>query len=365
VVPFLDLKRIHEPLTSTFVAELESIISRSAFINGDEVTKFEEAFAAWVGTKYCVGTSSGLDALVLGLRAMGVKAGDRVVVPVNTFIATAEAVIWAGATPVLVDADAQGLVDLNHVERALKEGAAYVLPVHLYGQLVDMPALMALADKHGARVLEDACQAHGAILGGKKAGGFGQAGAFSFYPGKNLGALGDGGALCTNDANVVKLAKALREHGQTEKYKHTYLGYTARLDNLQAAFLTTKLQHADGYTKARIAAARRYAEGLQGIKHGRLQSTKYDGSHVYHLLVLFTGRREQLASALKEAGIGFGMHYPSTVAQAPCFADRDFAKMKFPVAEKIAAETISLPIFPGITHEEIDSVVAVVRRVCG
>lgn len=365
MVPFVDMKRMHEPLRAAMESRFADILNRSAFVNGPEVKAFEESFAKWVGTKHCVGLSSGLDAEVIGLRCMGVKPGDKIIAPAMTFIATLEAITAVDAVPVLVDVDAKGLMDLNQAETALKAGARYMLPVHLFGELVDPKALRALADKYGAKIFEDACQAHGARKDGHTAGNIGHASAFSFYPGKNLGALGDGGALNFNDDSMIPMAKALREHGQTKKYYHEYEGYTARLDNLQAALLSVKLPRMDEWTQSRIRAAGRYVEKLQGLKSARLQSTALDGSHVYHLMVLVTPKREELSRAFEAAKIGFGYHYPFAIHQLPCYANREWAKGSFPNSEMYASQGVSMPIFPGMTDAEVDEVCSVVRSVCG
>lgn len=370
MVSFLDLNRIHEPLMDEFITSFRSVVSRSAFINGPEVKAFEEAFASWVGTKYCVGVSSGLDAEVIGLRAMGVKRGDRVVAPAMTFIATIEAISSVGAEPVLVDVDQNGLIDLDQVEAEFKKGAKYVLPVHLFGQLVNPGRLTQLAEKYGCQIFEDACQAHGAYQGTHRAGAIGKASGFSFYPGKNLGALGDGGALCTNDEGVYHLARSLREHGQTKKYVHEHEGYTARLDTIQAAFLSTKLKHMDAWTTQRIEAARYYYEKLSGMKLGRFQSQSEakdgcKGAHVYHLFVLLTPKREELSEELKKRGIGFGYHYPTPIHQLGCYKQKGWNELKFPNSELFASQVVSLPMFPGITRAEQDQVIEGVRAVLG
>lgn len=362
--PFLDLNRIHQPLEESFVEDLKTIVKASSFINGPHVGRFEEEFAKWVGTKYCVATCSGLSAEVIALRALGLKPGDQVIVPAMTFIASTEAITAAGGVPYLVDVDSSGLADLNQVEEALKKGIRFVLPVHLFGQLMNPIELKTLIQKYNAIVMEDACQAHGAEFGGVRAGTIGAASAFSFYPGKNLGALGDAGALCTNDPELVKVAKALREHGQTQKYFHTYEGYTARMDTLQAAFLSRKLPMMNQWTQQRIDAARYYIQNFSHLNHAKLQSSHVEGQHVYHLFVLLTSKRDELSQALKEKNIGFGYHYPIPIHQLECYKNDSWAKSSFPQSEKYAQQAISLPIFPGITKEEQDRVIDVVRKVC-
>lgn len=363
-VPFLDLGRIHAPLAESFAASFRDIVARSGFVNGPEVRAFESEFATWVGSRHALGCSSGLDAEVIMLRAAGLRPGDRVIVPAMTFIATVEAVTLAGCEPVLVDVDGNGLIDLDAADAAAaRTGAKAILPVHLFGQMVDPARLDAVAARHGLLVFEDACQAHGAVRDGRRAGTLGIASAFSFYPGKNLGALGDAGALCTDSEELLRVATALREHGQTAKYYHEYEGLTARLDTIQAAFLSHKLPHLDEWNRQRIAAATRYATGLAGTPRLTLQADARDGSHVYHLFVVLTEDRDALAVALKAHGIGFGMHYPIAIHQLPCYADRPWAAGEFPVSERYARQGVSLPIFPGIRDEEIDRVIEVVRSV--
>jgi dTDP-4-amino-4,6-dideoxygalactose transaminase len=362
-VPFLDMSRMHSSLKEEFTRSFSSIVDRSAFVNGPEVKEFEASFAKWVGTAHCVGMSSGLDAEVIGLRCLGIKPGDKVIVPAMTFIATLEAVTQTGGIPVLVDVDENGLMDLDQLESQANAGARFTIPVHLYGQIVDPVRLGALIKKYNLKVLEDACQAHGASKGGVRAGQIGQVSAFSFYPGKNLGALGDGGALCTSDAEAVKLAIALREHGQTAKYMHTYEGYTARLDTMQASFLSTKLPQMDAWTVDRIRAAKYYFEKLQHVKGIKFQAAEFDGSHVYHLFVLLTDRRQALAEEFSRRSIGHGFHYPVPMHRLPCYEGQPWSKGSFPNAERFASEAISLPIFPRITVAEQDEVISAVKAI--
>jgi len=360
-VPFLDLQRVHEPLANEFVDSFRSILQRSAFSSGKEIQEFEAAFAEFVGTKYCLGTCSGLSALMIGLRTAGVKPGDKIIAPTLTFVATLEAIRYISATPVLVDVDSHGSLDLKTTEEYLKQGVKFILPVHLYGMLADPIKLVNLAKKYNAVVIEDACQAHGAKNENIAAGTIGKVSAFSFYPGKNLGALGDAGALCTDDENVFKMAKALREHGQLEKYHHTYEGYTARLDNIQAAFLLKKLPHLKKWTEERISAAKTYYELLQDADIA-FQSNDFSGSHVFHLFVVVTKQREKLISAFKSANIGFGLHYPQPMHKLECYQNQDWVKGEYPNAERFSKEAISLPIFPGITRTEIVYVCDVIKK---
>jgi dTDP-4-amino-4,6-dideoxygalactose transaminase len=362
-VPFLDLARIHEPLKSALLDEIGDLISSGAFTNGPAVRDFEDAFASFSGTAHCVGLASGLDALRLALLAAGVEPGDEVIVPANTFVATLEGVSQAGARPVVVDASTADLnIDVDAVEAAITPRTRYVMPVHLYGQLADMRRLVPLCERHGLRIVEDACQAHGAERDGIRAGTSGLAAAFSFYPGKNLGAFGDAGALVTGDAELAGVVRALREHGQRAKYEHDLEGFTARLDAIQALVLSRKLPLLEGWNAERRAAAAYYTEALDGVGDLGLPPVPAGSDPVWHLYVVRTARREALAAALAERGIGTGRHYPQPVHLAPAYAWLGYAPGAFPVTEALADELLSLPIFPGITERELAAVVAAVEQ---
>jgi dTDP-4-amino-4,6-dideoxygalactose transaminase len=362
-VPFLDLRGVNGPVKDEILHDIGALIDANAFVNGRPVEAFEAAFAAYCGTRFCVGMSSGLDALRLGLLARGIGAGDEVVVPAMTFAATLEAVLQVGATPVLADVrdDDCGL-DPAAARRARTLATKAVLPVHLYGQMADVRALAG----DGLLLLEDACQAHGATRDGVRAGAAGDIAAFSFYPGKNLGAMGDAGALVTDDPDVAASARALREHGQTRKYVHRWDGYTARLDALQAAVLLRKLPHLDAGNASRRRAAGLYAELLDGIGDLRLPQTVAGATHVWHLYTVRTADPEALAAFLGERGVGTGRHYPVPMHLCESFAALGHGPGDFPVAEAIGAETLSLPIFPGISPEQVafvaDAVAAYFRR---
>jgi dTDP-3-amino-3,4,6-trideoxy-alpha-D-glucose transaminase len=333
-----------------------------AFVNGQPVHDFEEAFAAACGRSHCVGLASGLDALRLALSALDIGAGDEVIVPAMTFVATFEAVVQVGATPVPVDvrADDCGL-DADAAGAAVTPRTRALLPVHLYGQLADMRALGAVAGRHGLSVLEDACQAHAAERDGHLAGGLGDAAAFSFYPSKNLGAMGDAGALVTDDAVLAERVRALREHGQTNRYRSEFVGYTARLDTFQAIVLSNKLPLLEGWNEQRREAARAYTVALDGVGDLRLPKTVAASRHVWHLYTVRTADPEALAAYLGSRDIATGRHYPEPPHLARAFSDLGYAKGSFPVAEAIGAETLSLPIFPGISEAQIASVASAVR----
>jgi dTDP-4-amino-4,6-dideoxygalactose transaminase len=364
-VPFVDLKAQAQALHSEFDAALWSVIDRAAYTLGPDLSEFEAAFAAFCGCDYAVGVSSGTDAVKLALLAADVGPGDEVFVPVNTFIATAEAVSHIGAVPIFVDClEETALIDPAALEAVAAEHegiATAVIPVHLYGQPCDMDAIQGVADRHGLAVVEDACQAHGALYKGRPCGSMGITAAFSFYPGKNLGALGDGGAVTTGSAELVERLRLLRNHGQADKYTHALIGYCDRLHNLQAALLSVKLARLAGWNEARRAAAQRYERMLKGIHMVRPISVSDDATPVFHLYVLrllgcdaaFRGTvRERLAEARVESGI----HYPVPLHLQPAYAHLGYRPGDFPVAERLATEILSLPMFPEITEEQQDHV---------
>jgi dTDP-4-amino-4,6-dideoxygalactose transaminase len=310
-----------------------------------------------------VGTSNGLDALRLGLLAAGIEAGDEVIVPANTFVATFEAVVQAGAVPVAVDvSESDYNLDPALVERAVTERTRFLLPVHLYGQLADMTALLAIADAHGLRVLEDACQAPGAERDGKRAGSAGStAAAFSFYPAKNLGAAGDAGALVTSNEELAVTARALREHGEVEKYRSAYPGYTARLDSLQAMVLSRKLPLLEEWNSRRAETADFYDGALERVGDIRLPPRAPQSRPVWHLYVIRTGDRAALADFLAERGISTGRHYPEPPHLSRAFRWLADGPGSFPVAEALADELLSLPIYTGIAAEQLEAVADAVR----
>jgi dTDP-4-amino-4,6-dideoxygalactose transaminase len=360
-VPFLDLGLLHRDLKAEIVEEIADLVDSSAFTNGPQVREFEAMFASYCGTEHCVGLASGLDALRLGLQAAGLEAGDEVVVAASTFVATLEAVTQAGGRPVVVDAtDEDYNLDPAAVEAALTERTRFLMPTHLYGQLADMRSLVEIAERHGLVILEDACQAHGASRDGIAAGTAGLANAFSFYPGKNLGAFGDAGALVTDDEALATRVRALREHGQTRKYVHEIEGWTARLDTIQAIVLCRKLPLLDRWNGERRAVAAKYDERLAGIGDLRLPAVPEGSEPVWHIYAIRTAEPEELAGFLRERGIGTGRHYPDPVHLAPAYVFLGHQRGDFPVAEALASEVLSLPMFPGMTEQQVDTVVAAV-----
>jgi len=357
-VPFLDLAPSHAPLKAAILEEISTLIDSGAFTNGHQVAVFEKAFAEFCGAQHCVGTGSGLDALRLALIAAGAQPGDEVILPANTFAATLEAVIQAGAKPVLADVtESDYNLDPAAVEAAITPRGSFLLPVHLYGQLADMSALTKIAREHDLAIVEDACQAHGAERDGFRAGAGGLVGCFSFYPGKNLGAFGDGGACVTDDEDLTAHVRALREHGQRRKYFHDFEGYTARLDTIQALALSHKLPLLAGWNEERRAAASFYAQALAGVGDVVLPPVPEGSSPVWHLYVVRTAEPTELAASLRERGIGCGHHYPIPLHLLPAYERLGYEKGSFQVTERLAAEAISLPIFPGIGGAQLEAVI--------
>jgi len=353
---------MHRPLESALLDEIAQLLRSGAFTNGPAVARFEEDFAAYCGVDHCVGVGSGLDALRLGLLATGIEAGAEVVVPAATFVATLEAVTQAGAVPVVVDVTEDDYcIDAAAVAAAVGPRTHAVMPVHLYGQLADMRELHRVAEGAGVAIIEDACQAHGAMRDGDTAGASGVAAAFSFYPGKNLGAAGDAGAIVTRDAEVAARVRALREHGQTAKYVHACEGWTSRLDTIQAIVLSHKLPELENWNRQRREAAAVYTHELAGVGDLRLPPVARGSFPVWHLYVVRTSDPEALANWLRERGIGTGRHYPIPVHLTDAYASLGHRAGEFPVAEALARECLSLPIFPGMTEQQLADVSEAVK----
>jgi dTDP-4-amino-4,6-dideoxygalactose transaminase len=352
-VPLLDLTAQHALLFDRLQTEIGELVESGVFTNGPHVDEFERAYAAHCGTAHCVGLASGLDALRLALLAAGIERGDEVILPALTFAATIEAVNQAGGRPVLADIGQDDYsLDPHATAAAITARTRFLLPVHLYGQMADMERLAEL----GVPIVEDACQAHGASRDGRRAGSTSLAAAFSFYPTKNLGAFGDAGALTTSDADLAATVRALREHGQFHKYEHELEGYTARLDTIQALVLIHKLPLLDGWNEQRRRAAALYPERLAGVGDLVLPPVPAGSEPVWHLYVVRTRRPEDLGAFLHERGVGTGRHYPQPLHLAPAYAGLGHQVGEFPVAEALARECLSLPIFPGIREEQIETV---------
>jgi dTDP-4-amino-4,6-dideoxygalactose transaminase len=359
-VPFIDLRTPHRVLRDELNQAIQQVLDRADFALGQDVVRFEEEFATFCGTCYAVGVDSGLSALELSLRAFGVGPGDEVIVPAHTFIATAAAVTFAGARPVLVDVDpATYNIDVAQVEAAITPHTRAIIPVHLYGLPAEMDALLALADAHDLIVIEDACQAHGAHYKGRRTGTLGHAAAFSFYPTKNLGGCGDGGMVVTDDEDVAEQIRAMRNCGQREKYYHELTPCNHRLDTLQAAILRVKLRYLEEWIEARRRHAALYTASLaDGGVFTPVETP--DATHVYHLYVVRAPQRDDLRAFLWEQGIGTGIHYPIPVHLQPFYAGDDFHKGQFPVTERLCDEVLSLPMFPEMRAEQLEYVVKAV-----
>jgi dTDP-4-amino-4,6-dideoxygalactose transaminase len=362
-VPLLDLGASHHELRRDLVTAFEELIDSGAFTNGPQVAELETAFARYCDVPYCVGLASGLDALRLALVAMEPKPGEEAVLPANTFVATAEAVVQAGLIPVLADASERDYnLDPDAAGAAVTPRTRVVVPVHLYGQMADMVRLLADARSQGLDVVEDACQAHGARRDGLVAGAAGRAGAFSFYPSKNLGAFGDAGALVTGDERLAARVRALREHGQTVRHRHETVGYTARLDTVQAAVLLRKLALLPAWTAERRAIAGAYSQALDGVGDLRLPPLAPESEPAWHLYEIRTRRADRLAVFLDERGIQTGRHYPSPIHLTPAFAYLGHGPGAFPVSEALARELVSLPIYPGLGDDRLGAVVAAIQE---
>jgi dTDP-4-amino-4,6-dideoxygalactose transaminase len=362
-IPAADLRAQHDALRDELRAAFERVLDASSFIHGPEVEAFEREFAALCGVPYAVAVSNGTDALALALRALDVGAGDLVAVPAFTFVATAEAVWHVGARPLVVDIDpATFTVDPEALRRALRQRTVRaVIPVHIYGQPAAMDDIAAIAQECGAAVVEDAAQAHGARYHGRRVGALGRLGCFSFYPSKNLGGLGDGGAVTTHDADLAARLRLLRDHGQTAKYTHGLIGFNARLDGLQAALLRVKLPHLDRWNARRQALAAAYRRGLAGLPGIGLPEAVADREHVYHLFVIRCPRRDALHAYLQAHGIATGVHYPRPLHLQPAFAPLRHQAGDFPVSEAAAQEVLALPLYPELTDDAVARVCDAVR----
>jgi dTDP-4-amino-4,6-dideoxygalactose transaminase len=356
-VPLVDLRAQYTTIRSEVEEAMAEVLERCDFVLGEAVERFEASFAAYCEVPHAVGVDTGISALELILRAWGIGPGDEVITAANSFIASASAISFTGATPVLVDVDRDSyLISIEAVARAITPRTRAIMPVHLYGQPVDMDPLMALAESRGLRVLEDACQAHGARYKGRRAGSLGHAAAFSFYPGKNLGAYGDGGIVVTRDEALARQIRQFRNYGQREKYQHVSLAYNRRLDSLQAAVLEVKLRHLDRWNARRAQIAGLYRELLRELPL-QLPAHAADVWHAYHLFVIQVDRRDPVLAALNQAGIGAGAHYPIPIHLQPAYAELGQGPGACPVAEAAARRVLSLPLYAEMTGEQITRVV--------
>jgi dTDP-3-amino-3,4,6-trideoxy-alpha-D-glucose transaminase len=354
-VPFVDLRAQHDTLAPEIERAVRQVFERGDFILGAAVERFEAEFAAYIGTKHAIGVASGLDAIELALRAAGIGPGDEVITSANTFIATVLAILAVGARPVLVDADPDRYtIDPAGLSAAITSRTRAIVPVHLFGQPVDVDAVLAMARRHNLVVVEDAAQAHGARCHGQRAGTFGHAAAFSFYPSKNLGAYGDGGMVVTSDDRIADTLRLLRNYGQRAKYDHAIAGISSRLDTVQAAILRVKLPHLDDWNAARRRHAAAYTERLSARVRTPVETAGVE--HIYHLYVIETERRDAVQQQLRAREISTGIHYPIPVHLQEACANLGYRAGDFPVTERAAARMLSLPMYPELTTMQIDYV---------
>jgi dTDP-4-amino-4,6-dideoxygalactose transaminase len=352
-IPLIDLKAQYAQIRAEVTGAMERVLTNTAFVMGQDVADFEREFAQYTGTTQCVGVASGTSALKLGMQALGIGPADEVILPANTYIACAFAVSHVGARVVLVDSGADHLIDVAQIEAAITPRTKAIMAVHLYGQPADMDAILQIARSHGLLVIEDASQAHGGTYAGAPLGSFGDIAAFSFYPGKNLGAYGDGGAVCTSNETVAEQVRLLRDLGQRRKHVHEIVGENCRLDTLQAAVLRVKLRHLDGWNALRRTAATRYDARLQDAGFPAARSR---AEHVFQYYVVSVLERDRVIANLKELGIHTGINHPTPIHLQPAYADLGAAEGRFPQAEWACNTVLSLPMFPEIAEEQIDRV---------
>lgn len=360
-VPFVDLKAQYNALRPEIDAAINGVLSATAFIGGRHADEFEKAFADYLGVGHCVAVGNGTDAIEIALAAIGIGDGDEVIVPANTFFATAEAVSNVGATPVFVDCEPRHYnIDPAKIEQQITPRTKAIIPVHLYGLPAEMDEIMAIAKRHSLEVIEDTAQAHGAAYKGKKAGTFGDAATFSFYPSKNLGAAGDAGAVVTNDAAIAERVRLIANHGQAAKNRHSLIGRNSRMDGIQAAILSVKLPHLDAWIDARRRNAAAYAELLGDAGIG-LPAEPGHSRHVYHLYVVQVDNRDGVQAKLAEAGIETGVHYPTAVPLLEAYHGRGYTPQDSPVACEQMGKLLSLPMYAELTREQIEYVCSVLK----
>lgn len=360
MIPLFDLGRSHDVLRAEFHEVLDRVIDSSEYVLGSTVNNFEEEFAAYCGSKYAIAVNSGTSALHLALEACGVGPGDEVITTPMTFIATSAAISYTGATPVFVDVDPDTWnLDARGIESAITSRTKAILPVHLHGLMADMPAILDIANRHGLVVVEDAAQAHGASINGRASSTFGLASGFSFYPGKNLGALGEAGAVVTNDSVVAERVKLMRNWGSPVRYVHDAVAFNFRMDGIQGGFLSVKLRHMKDWTSERQLIAQRYSKAFTeaGIK---CPTVPGGYNHVFHVYAILVDDREKIRKAFDRKSIGHGVHYPIAVHRQKAYEFLGYGEGSFPVAENLAEKFFSLPIFPGMKETEIDLVIETV-----
>lgn len=352
-IPLVDLKAQYESIKDEIGEAIQRVLDSMQFILGEEVIRFEEEFAKFCNVKYCVGVNSGTDAIYLALRALSIGEGDEVITVSHTFIGTVEPIGLVGAKPVFVDIDPDVYtIDVRKIEEVITVRTKAIVPVHLYGYPADMEPIIQIAQKYGLEIIEDCAQAHGAEYEGKKVATIGDIGCFSFFPGKNLGAYGDGGAAVTNNEEVFKKVKMLRNHGRLKKYEHEFEGTNSRLDTLQAAILRVKLKHLEQWTERRIEKAKVYDELLKEVDEVIIPKVLPEAKHVYHLYVIRVKNRDKVQQRLKEKGIATGIHYPIPLHLQPAYKYLGYKEGDFPVTERLTREILSLPIYPELTKEQ-------------
>ncbi len=361
-IPLVDLKAQHAEIGAEVDVAIRRVVGNSDFILGADVAAFEAEYADYCDAAECVALDSGISALELGMRALRIGPGDEVITPANSFIASSSAISFTGATPVWVDVE-PGTYDMDpaKVEAVITHRTKAIMPVHLYGQVAAMDPILDIARRHGLKVVEDACQAHGARYKGRRTGAIGDVAAFSFYPGKNLGAFGDAGALTTNDPELAETVRMMRNYGQRKKYDHVFLAWNRRMDTIQAAVLRAKLPHLDRWNAARRAVAGRYDELLADTGLVLPQVADY-AEHVFHLYVVQTDGRDEMLAHLHQNGIEAGIHYPIPIHLQTAYADRGFGANSFPVTEAMAPRLLSLPLYPELTEEGSERVASIVRK---
>lgn len=364
MVPLIDLKIQHRSIASEVEEAIKRVCDNTAFILSDEMKQFESEFAAFCGAKHGVGVANGTDALYLALKALGIGAGDEVLVPTNTFIATAEAVSHTGATPVFVDIDpATYCIDPARISSAITAKTKAIMPVHLYGHPCDMDAIQNIARSNGLKIVEDCAQAHGTLYKGKHAGSMGDAAGFSFYPSKTLGAYGDAGIVLTNNDETCEMLKLLRDNGRTTWYEHEIIGHNSRLDGIQAAILRVKLKYLDKWVEARRTHAQTYKDQLSDVPGLILPPEMDYARHSYYVYVIRVEKRDDVMAKLKEKGCGCGIHYPLPLHLQPAYAALGGKECDMPVAEQYAKQIISIPMFPELTREQVEEAASIIREV--
>lgn len=360
-VPFLDLSAIHEPIRQRMDAVYDQVMRESYYVYGRQVIEFEKAFAEKCDVAHCIALGNCTDALYVALKMMGIGPGDEVLVPALTWITDAETVNQTGANPVFIDVDEGGLIDISQIESKISVHTKAIIPVHLYGRMCDMPALMNIAEKHGLKTVEDCAQSHLASWNGRTAGSYGHASVFSFYPTKNLGALGDAGCILTNDGELAVACRKFANHGASDKHNHEFPGINSRMDTLQAAVLLLKMEYIDDWTRERQRLALRYSTMLKGVGDLELPMVDAVESHVFHIYAITTGQRDRLKEFLKTQGIQTQIHYPKALPFTSAYSDMNHEPSDFPAAYDLQQKTLSLPLFPGMSKEQQEYVVAKVK----